>query len=913
MFKFKGISSEDMQVIIEEEEHFIAKAAQRYLRTEIEGKDGAYYEEQGYSDVERPIRVQCLNINKIDAILAWLNGVGEFEYKGRKTIARFYSQAEPERVSCIRIIDMMFIRHPFWYKANEEFSIVKGRKDRTTQVAEELEIIDCAEENGKLNIDSGKTKQAKYDGNQLVNFGSMDTNRASYTFIDDVLTVNATGEDYNNVNYSIVNIYKNNPGKKIKFKCENIDFSQFDSTNLTIVQLQYTNNGTTYYATLATKNGNSLSYSSHTILSDTSGVTGVRIRVYANNTNTENNTSVIKITKPLLYLEDNDTYEPYVEAVPAPSPDYPQDIISLGSNINLWGGFANSYTRTSVGVTLITNTNGTINANGTATNSTQSIAFSDAISNGFYKELKPGTYTISCPEATTNKEIQVLNESGTLIGTVIKSPVTITLTEQQKIVLRLSTKANTTFINELFHIKLEKGSTATSYSPYNRGSIGFKVRSKNILPNNLQSQRLAGLDIEVNKDKSFKITGTTNNTNYVSTMLGEIDFEPFLDKEITVSIGYRPVNNVCALTTALRDRNGNTLINNAMNVDANYDGKRTITISSNDIDTSNGVYLRYSLGIQANTNRTVDIDGYLQLELGDTATPYVEHQEQNITIPLPEGMELCKIGNYEDKFIKQNGKWYKYNAIDEIIYDGTENWGKSNTTAVDRFVDTHLKVQLWNVLDGRCNCLKYKYNISDNSIGYRIDYYQENSRVIMDYAAYGTYTLQQFKDLLTTKYNAGNPLKVKYVKITPTYTEITDTDTLEGLYQLEHMLTYEGYTHIECLDEMKPDIYVDYFDITDETMDNEGNEKSSPVLRLEKTVSDQVELTINNIRFSYNFNDDSYVEIDCEEKTVKYEGLNRNRSITIGYEFPKLNIGQNKIIMHSGDCIIKAIRKDRWL
>lgn len=124
MFKFKGISSEDMQVIIEEEEHFIARAAQRYEMTEIEGRDGAIFDTLGYSVVERPIYVQCLNINKIDNILAWLNGEGEFEYKGRKTIARFYSQAEPQRNTCIRIIDTQFIRDPFWSKATDEYVTV---------------------------------------------------------------------------------------------------------------------------------------------------------------------------------------------------------------------------------------------------------------------------------------------------------------------------------------------------------------------------------------------------------------------------------------------------------------------------------------------------------------------------------------------------------------------------------------------------------------------------------------------------------------------------------------------------------------------------------------------------------------------------------------------------------------------
>lgn len=121
MFKFKGISSKDMQVIIEEEEHFIARASQRYETTEIEGRNGAIFDTLGYSIVERPIYIQCLNIDKIDDILAWLNGEGEFEYKGRKTIARFYSQLEPQRNSCIRIIDTIFIRDPFWYKIEDDY------------------------------------------------------------------------------------------------------------------------------------------------------------------------------------------------------------------------------------------------------------------------------------------------------------------------------------------------------------------------------------------------------------------------------------------------------------------------------------------------------------------------------------------------------------------------------------------------------------------------------------------------------------------------------------------------------------------------------------------------------------------------------------------------------------------------
>ena len=119
MFRFKGISSSEMSVIIAEEESFKAKASQRYETIEVEGRDGAEFIPLGYSYVERPIYVQCLDISKIDDILAWLDGEGNFEYQGRVTKASFFSRLEPQRKAGIRIIDTTFIRHPFWYKIND--------------------------------------------------------------------------------------------------------------------------------------------------------------------------------------------------------------------------------------------------------------------------------------------------------------------------------------------------------------------------------------------------------------------------------------------------------------------------------------------------------------------------------------------------------------------------------------------------------------------------------------------------------------------------------------------------------------------------------------------------------------------------------------------------------------------------
>ena len=123
MFIFNGISSKDMDVI-EKEEDFIARAAQRYEKIEIEGKNGAEFEEQGYSVVEKTIELQILDVNKIDKILSWLNGTGILEYKGRITTARFYSEISLERIASIKKANVTFIRNPFWTKKRDEYIIV---------------------------------------------------------------------------------------------------------------------------------------------------------------------------------------------------------------------------------------------------------------------------------------------------------------------------------------------------------------------------------------------------------------------------------------------------------------------------------------------------------------------------------------------------------------------------------------------------------------------------------------------------------------------------------------------------------------------------------------------------------------------------------------------------------------------
>lgn len=159
------------------------------------------------------------------------------------------------------------------------------------------------------------------------------------------------------------------------------------------------------------------------------------------------------------------------------------------------------------------------------------------------------------------------------------------------------------------------------------------------------------------------------------------------------------------------------------------------------------------------------------------------------------------------------------------------------------------------------------------------------------------------------KYFQKNNMIVEY-NLAKEEVEPYTPEQQEAYNKLQNVLSY--YNEINVFTD-KALLVFKYIADTTEKIENEGNVYSRPILRLEKTICNEVDIMIEDVRFQYDFNDEEYVEIDCEEKEVKYEGLNRNRKIQIGYEFPKLKVGENKIKMYGGDCIIKAKRKDRWL
>lgn len=103
------------------------------------------------------------------------------------------------------------------------------------------------------------------------------------------------------------------------------------------------------------------------------------------------------------------------------------------------------------------------------------------------------------------------------------------------------------------------------------------------------------------------------------------------------------------------------------------------------------------------------------------------------------------------------------------------------------------------------------------------------------------------------------------------------------------------------------------FETTINEVINRGNVPSAPLIKLIKGAETSCELSIAGVRFKYNFGSDSSVLIDCKEKNATFNGFRRNRQLEIDFEFPILQPGTNRIIVHTGSPTIQFKYKDVYL
>ena len=169
---------------------------------------------------------------------------------------------------------------------------------------------------------------------------------------------------------------------------------------------------------------------------------------------------------------------------------------------------------------------------------------------------------------------------------------------------------------------------------------------------------------------------------------------------------------------------------------------------------------------------------------------YNKSQFYNITLG---NLELCKIGDYQDYFYKENGNWYKYGAIGKVVLDGSEDWKLDNTynninqystpKADAYYSNDGVKRILSNHFEG------YQYGASwqkDNAITISASTFSRIRAMTSEYT-----TVNDFTNWLST-----HNTTCYYVLATPTQTQITDQLLVSQLEKISKAKSYNTQTNI---------------------------------------------------------------------------------------------------------------------
>lgn len=304
------------------------------------------------------------------------------------------------------------------------------------------------------------------------------------------------------------------------------------------------------------------------------------------------------------------------------------------------------------------------------------------------------------------------------------------------------------------NIQVEEGSTATTFEPYKAQEYEINL-GKNLF----------------DKDNANVVRGYIAGTN----LTGGTDYTIYIPCEESTT--YTIQKMVAVPQTANRFRINSYAVEptaGATSISSSYfwnagDGSATTTHT---YTTPTGAkYLGITV-MTANTSGTTTADemyASIQIEKGSIASPYS---------PYFEPIELCKIGTYQDRIYKENGKWWLHKELGKMVLDGTESWTWQPSSGYNRAGLTPTGAYIYTDTSRHTDALLSSHFTASGTNGYGIVFqYQEKTWF---YPTADITTVADFKTWLGTALPS-----VYYPLATPTTTEITNEEVLEGLEALQ--------------------------------------------------------------------------------------------------------------------------------
>lgn len=365
----------------------------------------------------------------------------------------------------------------------------------------------------------------------------------------------------------------------------------------------------------------------------------------------------------------------YETAGVTPTPSSPNEIKTVGNNFNLL-----DVDKTTYNLTTNLQKEGE-NLKGTNVNLIRIGTFDNSVPQ-LEEQLKSGDYTISYEvEANANVTIQnlflcVIYEDDTQENIGSGKSYSLEKDVKKKFFWTINVKRNVKKIGIVSYlsnscdiivskVKIEKGDSVSGYSKYKQGSVEVKAVNKNILPADEKTAEWDGAKISIAKN-DLTITPNESGGSAVVFNGNNLDINIKKDETITFSWKYKEGNlnindgGAFGVVIKLKYADGTEgEIKPADITKANQQSSSSATIILEKDVKAVYVYA-YPWNISGATGSSTYT---LQMEKNSSATESIEHQEQDVTIPIQQ--ELLK-GDYVDfekqKEIHNWGKIENYNG-----------------------------------------------------------------------------------------------------------------------------------------------------------------------------------------------------------------------------------------------------------
>lgn len=597
--------------------------------------------------------------------------------------------------------------------------------------------------------------------------------------------------------------------------------------------------------------------------------TSVQIAIFIQKGLTINNL----LFKPMLREATiaDDTYEQYGAS---PSPDYRSKIENLeGENICP----SLNTTRTINGVTFTKNKDGSITMNGTATaettypinvNTTTNTRTVLLKANSKYKMLssyESGKYTTQVFYLKNN----VMTYASSLIETV----------EETKAGMYIRVYKDAVLENVTIYPQITKGEEYKPYVPYN--SLEFKDEGKNLFDcansKIIYSNAITPYERLTN---GLKIISSGDQYNMLYFLVDTV--ENLKGETLTLSSDILFSKEKQYVDLGLYYTNFNGGNRKSFGIIKSIKTEGYYTIKGIVEEGENRDYV--CIGLRPNMDSNFAKGDYtiydnLQVEIGETATPYISYQERKVDFPLSEGQKLMKGSYLADDEIHHKRK--------QIVLDGSDNraWymDTQSETSTDYFY-TRAGITTENINSVICSHFK-KGSRSRQGFWATTVFCITMNKTVTGIISSDTMAqrITKFKTWLATQYTNGTPVIVEYElaeeEIVP-YTE----EQKEAWEKLRHFTLFKGINNITSTANAKI-TYVRDNGLSD-TYETKRNVKENHYTKIE--TDSQISQTADSIKESVKA-----INEQTQEKLATLELANQS------LKFATKRVGGNNLIRNS--------------